>query len=70
MLMESTCCKTIGGTSCDRLKNAKGPHIYINSLMNRDHRQLDVLYLSTLIRLLVQDHNIHVHVGPLFLAYS
>lgn len=41
----------------------------MNLLINRDHQKLDVFYISTLIRLLVQDQNIHVHVRPLFLAY-
>lgn len=32
----------------------KGPHTCLNLLMNMDHRKLDVLYISTLVRPLVR----------------
>lgn len=32
------------------IRKYKGPHTCFNLLMNRDHRQLDVLYISTIIK--------------------
>lgn len=36
------------------IKKYKCPHTWVNHLMNKDHRQPDVLYLSTLIGPLVR----------------
>lgn len=37
-----------------KTKKYKGPYTYVNPVMNIYHRQLDVIYISALIRLLVK----------------
>lgn len=36
------------------IRKYKGPHSCVNPLINREHRQLDVPYISTITKLLVR----------------
>lgn len=51
--MEPTSSKRKGDQLWE-IKKYKGQHTSMNPLMNRDHQQLDILYISTLIRQLVR----------------